>query len=59
VELSINVDDAPGRTELFLYGLVTHVDSSQVSEVTDHVPLSDPEIMDCSCGKPTLAWDFG
>lgn len=60
VELSINVDDAPGRIELFLYGLVAQIDSSQVADVTDWGVLPEPEIAtDCSCGQPTLRWHFG
>lgn len=60
VELSINVHDAPGRTELFLYSLVAHIDSSQLTDITDLGLLPEPEIAtDCSCGQPTLRWDFG
>ncbi|MBU8817543.1 hypothetical protein EB74_30015 [Mycobacterium sp. SWH-M5] len=58
VELSIDVDEAPGRVELFLYELVVHpTDSGQISDITDCALLREPDrTTDCRCGKPTLTW---
>ncbi|MFV8161390.1 hypothetical protein ACNQVK_04615 [Mycobacterium sp. 134] len=56
VELGVDVDDAPGRVELFLYALEAHVGSAQVSQVTSRSPWPDPDFSACSCGGTTLRW---